>query len=86
MGWYGMALVDALDYYPSNHPGKDTLIEILQRWSVSILKVQDPKDGLWFDILDAQMTLVIIKKRLLLVCLHLPYLKPFERDISIKHI
>jgi unsaturated rhamnogalacturonyl hydrolase len=53
MGWYGMALVDALDYYPSNHPGKDTLIEILQRWSASILKVQDPKDGLWFDILDA---------------------------------
>lgn len=53
MGWYGMALVDALDYYPSNHPGKDSLIQILQRWSTAILKVQDPKDGVWFDILDA---------------------------------
>jgi unsaturated rhamnogalacturonyl hydrolase len=53
MGWYGMALVDALDYYPENHPGKDTLIQILQRWSSAILKVQDSKDGLWFDILDA---------------------------------
>jgi len=53
MGWYGMALVDALDYYPVNHPGKDVLIQILQRWSNAILKVQDPKDGLWFDILDA---------------------------------
>lgn len=52
MGWYGMALVDALDYYPVNHPGKDALIQILQRWSTAILKVQDPKDGLWFDILD----------------------------------
>lgn len=52
MGWYGMALVDALDYYPANHSGKDTLIQILQRWSTAILKVQDPKDGLWFDILD----------------------------------
>ena len=53
MGLYGMALVDALDYYPVNHPGKDVLIQILQRWSTAILKVQDPKDGLWFDILDA---------------------------------
>jgi unsaturated rhamnogalacturonyl hydrolase len=53
MGLYGMALVDALDYYPVNHPGKDELIQILQRWSTAILKVQDPKDGLWFDILDA---------------------------------
>jgi unsaturated rhamnogalacturonyl hydrolase len=52
MGWYGMALVDALDYYPENHPGKDTLIQILQRWSTAILKVQDPKDGLWYAILD----------------------------------
>ena len=52
MGWYGMALVDALDYYPANHPGKDALIQILQRWSTAILKVQDPKDGLWFGILD----------------------------------
>jgi unsaturated rhamnogalacturonyl hydrolase len=53
MGWYGMALVDALDFYPANHPGKDSLIQILQRWSSAILKVQDPKDGIWFDILDA---------------------------------
>jgi len=53
MGWYGMALVDAMDYYPANHPGKEALIQILQRWSNTILKVQDPKDGIWFNILDA---------------------------------
>ena len=53
MGWFGMALVDALDYYPANYPGKDTLIQILQRWSIAILNVQDLKDGLWFNILDA---------------------------------
>jgi unsaturated rhamnogalacturonyl hydrolase len=53
MGWYGMALVDALDYYPSNNKGRDSLIQIVQRWAAAIVKVQDPKDGLWFDILDA---------------------------------
>jgi unsaturated rhamnogalacturonyl hydrolase len=53
MGWYAMALVDALDYYPENHVGRDSLIQILQRWSAAVAKVQDPKDGLWFDIIDA---------------------------------
>ena len=53
MGWYAMALVDALDYYPTNHVGRDSLIQILQRWSAAVVKVQDAKDGLWFDILDA---------------------------------
>jgi len=53
MGWYGMALVDALDYYPENNIGRDTLIQILQRWSKAIITAQDQKDGLWLDILDA---------------------------------
>ena len=53
MGWYGMALVDALDYYPENELGRDSLIQIVQRWSKAIVDVQDSKDGLWLDILDA---------------------------------
>ena len=53
MGWYGMALVDALDYYPENNRGRDSLVQILQRWTKAIIAVQDTKDGLWLDILDA---------------------------------
>ena len=53
MGWYGMALVDALDYYPLQDAGRKELIQILQRWASAIVKVQDTKDGLWFDIIDA---------------------------------
>ena len=53
MGWYGIALVDALEYYPAQNAGRDSLIQILQRWTNAIVKVQDAKDGLWFDILDA---------------------------------
>jgi unsaturated rhamnogalacturonyl hydrolase len=52
MGWYGMALVDALDYYPVNHPGRDTLIQILNRYATAIVKVQN-SNGLWYDIIDA---------------------------------
>jgi unsaturated rhamnogalacturonyl hydrolase len=52
MGWYGMALVDALDYFPANDPGRKPLVDILQRYAAAILKVQDPATGLWWDILD----------------------------------
>lgn len=52
MGWYGMALVDALDYFPANHPGRESLLAILRRYAVAVRKVQDPATGLWWDILD----------------------------------
>jgi unsaturated rhamnogalacturonyl hydrolase len=52
MGWYGMALVDVLDYFPSNHPKRAELLAILNRFSAATLKVQDKKTGLWYDILN----------------------------------
>ena len=52
MGWYGMALVDALDYIPAHYAGRDTLLAILQRYAAAIRNVQDPATGLWWDILD----------------------------------
>lgn len=52
MGWYGMALVDALDYFPVNHPKRKEIIAILNRFAAAVQKVQDPKTGLWYDILD----------------------------------
>jgi len=52
MGWYGMALVDVLDYFPANHPGRKPLLSILQRYAAAVQKVQDPSTGLWWDILD----------------------------------
>ena len=55
MGWYGLALVDAISFYPKNHPGQDTLIQILKRYVQAIVKVQDSKKGIWLDILDAPL-------------------------------
>lgn len=52
MGWYAMALVDVLDYFPASNPQRDSLISILNRLTIAIQKVQDPKTGLWWQVLD----------------------------------
>ncbi|HYM94774.1 MAG TPA: glycoside hydrolase family 88 protein, partial [Chitinophagaceae bacterium] len=52
IGWFGMALVDVLDYFPANNPNQKKLIEILNRFATAIIKVQDTKTGLWWDILN----------------------------------
>ena len=53
-GWYAMALVDVLDFIPESHPKRNEIIAILRRLSVAIQKYQDPKSGVWYDILDKQ--------------------------------
>ncbi|TDO22783.1 glycoside hydrolase family 88 protein [Pedobacter duraquae] len=56
MGWYGMALVDVLDYFPVDHPKRPALIAILDRLAQATVKYQDPASGLWFDLLDQPKT------------------------------
>ncbi len=51
-GWYGMALVDVLDHFPVNHPKRPELVAILNRLATAIRKYQDPKSGLWYEVLD----------------------------------
>lgn len=50
-GWYADALVDALDYFPAQHPGRAKLIAILNRLVTALSKEQDPATGLWYDIM-----------------------------------
>lgn len=52
MGWYGMAIVDVLDYFPKDHPKRKELINILNRFSEAVEKVQDKKTGLWYQIMN----------------------------------
>jgi len=52
IGWYSNAIVDALDWYPPNHPGRKKLIDILNRLVIAVEKVQDKQTGLWYDILN----------------------------------
>ena len=52
-GWYAMALVDVLDYFPTNHPARAQIIAILQKLAAGVVKYQDPKTGLWWQVMDA---------------------------------
>jgi unsaturated rhamnogalacturonyl hydrolase len=54
MGWYGMALVDVLDYFPAENPQRKELINILNRFAKAFTSFQDPKSGLWYDVTDKQ--------------------------------
>lgn len=52
MGWYGMALVDLLDFLPENHSAHDSILGIINRMADAIIKVQDTKTGVWYQVLD----------------------------------
>lgn len=51
LGWYGMGLADALEWFPPYHPKKDSLVEIFNRFAKAVTAYQD-KTGLWWDIVD----------------------------------
>ena len=52
MGWYMMALVDTLPYYPKGNPGRATLLAILNRTAAAVIRYQDEQTGLWYQVLD----------------------------------
>ena len=52
MGWYVMALVDILELLPPGHPGYTRLLALLKQNVSGLARVQDPKSGLWFQVLD----------------------------------
>jgi unsaturated rhamnogalacturonyl hydrolase len=52
IGWYAMALVDVLDDFPTNHPARAQILADFQRLAVGIVKWQDAKTGLWWQVMD----------------------------------
>ena len=52
IGWYGMALVDTLDYFPKDHPARPEIIAALQKLCMGVAKHQDPESGLWYQVVD----------------------------------
>jgi unsaturated rhamnogalacturonyl hydrolase len=52
MGWTMMALVDSLDYYPADDAGRTQLLAILGEEAAALVRVQDLKTGLWYEVLD----------------------------------
>lgn len=52
IGWYMMALVDVLDVMPADHPARPALIDDLNKVAQGVLKYQDPKTGVWWQVTD----------------------------------
>jgi unsaturated rhamnogalacturonyl hydrolase len=52
MGWYMMALVDTLDYYPEGDPGRTRLIGFLRQTAAAVARYQDQKSGLWYTMMN----------------------------------
>lgn len=52
MGWFCMAIVDALPYVPESTPGRDSVLAILGNIYEVLPKYADPKSGMWYQVLD----------------------------------
>ncbi len=53
VGWYMCALVDALDFFPQEHPGRPKLTALLAEMANAVWKARDPRTKVWFQVLDA---------------------------------
>ncbi|MDR0658166.1 MAG: glycoside hydrolase family 88 protein [Mediterranea sp.] len=52
MGWYAMAIADALDFIPKHEAGRDSMLVILNNIAGQLARIQDKKTGLWYQVLD----------------------------------
>ena len=52
MGWYSMALVDVLDFFPNDHPKRSEIIGVLDRLATAIARYQDQQTGVWYQVVD----------------------------------
>jgi unsaturated rhamnogalacturonyl hydrolase len=52
VGWYVMALVDVLDFFPPDHANHPEIVAILERTLNAVAAWQDEATGLWWQVLD----------------------------------
>ena len=52
-GWYTMALIELLDALPEDYARRGELIELLKKDFDAIIKWQDKKTGLWYQVMDS---------------------------------
>lgn len=52
VGWFAMALVDVLDFFPTNHPNRAEIIDTLKKVCDGVVRWQDADTGLWWQVLD----------------------------------
>ena len=52
-GWYTMALIEVLDALPEDYARRSEVIDLLVKDFDAILKWQDQKTGVWYQVMDA---------------------------------
>ena len=52
LGWYALILVEVLELLPPDTPGRAQVQSILQELVAGLKRVQDPKTGLWYQVVD----------------------------------
>jgi rhamnogalacturonyl hydrolase YesR len=52
-GWYSMALIEVLDVLPENYARRQEVIDLLKKDLDAVIKWQDKKTGLWYQVMDA---------------------------------
>ena len=52
-GWYTMALIEVLDALPEDYARRGELIDLLTKDFDAILKWQDKKSGVWYQVMDS---------------------------------
>lgn len=53
LGWYMMAIVDALPFIPEEVEGRDSILIVLNTIAEGIDRYKDEKTGLWYQVLDS---------------------------------
>lgn len=54
VGWYVMAMTECLDAMPENYARRQEVIDLLNKAMKSVVKYQDKKTGVWYDVLDVK--------------------------------
>lgn len=54
IGWYAVAILDVLDYFPKDDPRRDEFISAEKNIINALVKYQDKTTGLWCQVVDKQ--------------------------------
>ena len=54
IGWFAMAMVEVLDELPENYERSKEVKDMLQKVMTAVVKYQDPKTGVWYDVMDVK--------------------------------
>lgn len=54
LGWYVMAMTECLDAMPENYARRQEVTDLLNKAMKSVVKYQDKKTGVWYDVLDVK--------------------------------